>query len=649
MLTPARTAVYNDSFMQRASEQDDSPRPVVWIVDDSALEGELAARALSGRFEVEVFSDGHSMLERLSGRRTPEALVLDWLLPDISGVDVCRFLRANDSTATLPVLVLSIRGERADVMEGLTAGADDYLVKPYHSAELVARVTALVRTRQHLERAERAERAFRSLLEHLPDLVVALDRAGRVTFVNAEASKVFGASPEALLSRGAAELLPGLAFGAEGAASLDDYRIGDRVYSPFVRPIPTSELASTVIVLREVTLDRLAADTARRADQRKDEFLAMLGHELRNPLSAIATALHLASARPDDARVNARVRDVLARQTAHMTRMIDDLLDVSRITRGKIQLRRAPLDLATTIERAVETVRPAITARHQLLAVSVEGAPLTVDGDPTRLEQVLVNLLNNAAKYTPEGGHIAVSAGREGQSVVVRVRDDGVGIPAEALSQIFDLFAQVEASLARAQGGLGIGLTLVRTLVAMHGGTVSASSEGPGRGSEFEVRLPYAGEGVRPSSPTAQSPDSVRPPPPGGAPLRVLVVDDNEDIADLMFVALGAAGYEVALARDGEAALEAAASVRPDAVVLDLGLPGLDGFEVARRLRADPAHAGAFLIALSGYGQASDRQRSEEAGVDLHLVKPVDFKALQAALDRHHLAVLGRTSPEPEA
>lgn len=635
--------------MQRASEQDASPRPVVWIVDDSALEGELAARVLSGRFEVEVFHDGHSMLERLAGRRTPEALVLDWLLPDISGVDVCRFLRANDATASLPVLVLSIRGERADVMEGLTAGADDYLVKPYHSAELVARVTALVRTRQHLERAERAERAFRSLLEHLPDLVVALDRAGRVTFVNAVASKVFGATPESLLGRGASDLLPGLALGAEGDESLDDYRIGERVYAPFVRPLPTSELATTVIVLREVTLDRLAADTARRADQRKDEFLAMLGHELRNPLSAITAAIHLASARPDDARVNARVRDVLARQTAHMTRMIDDLLDVSRITRGKIQLRRAPLDLATTVERAVETARPAIAARHQRLAVSVEGAPLTVDGDPTRLEQVLVNLLNNAAKYTPEGGQIAVSAGREGQSVVVRVRDDGVGIPAEALSQIFDLFAQVEASLARAQGGLGIGLTLVRTLVAMHGGTVTASSEGPGRGSEFVVRLPYAGEGVRPSAPSAQSTDAVGPPPPRSVPLRVLVVDDNEDIADLMFVALGAAGYDVTLARDGEAALEAAASVRPDAVVLDLGLPGLDGFEVARRLRADPAHSGALLIALSGYGQASDRQRSEEAGVDLHLVKPVDFKALQAALDRHHVAVVGRASPEPQS
>ena len=631
--------------MQRASDQDDPPRPVVWIVDDSALEGELAARALSGRFEVEVFHDGHSMLERLAGRRTPEALVLDWLLPDISGVDVCRFLRANASTASLPVLVLSIRGERADVMEGLTAGADDYLVKPYHSAELVARVTALVRTRQHLERAERAERAFRSLLEHLPDLVVALDRGGRATFVNAEASKVFGASPGALLGRGAAELLPGLAFGAEGAESLDDYRIGDRVYAPFVRPIPTSELASTVIVLREVTLDRLAADAARRADQRKDEFLAMLGHELRNPLSAIATALHLASARPDDARVNARVRDVLARQTAHMTRMIDDLLDVSRITRGKIQLRRAPLDLATTIERAVDTARPAINARHQHLTVSVEGAPLTVDGDPTRLEQVLVNLLNNAAKYTPDGGQISVSAGREGPSVVVRVRDNGVGIPAEALSQIFDLFAQVEASLARAQGGLGIGLTLVRTLMVMHGGTVTAWSEGPGRGSEFVVRLPYAGDGVRPSAPSAQTPGSVRPPPPEGLPLRVLVVDDNEDIADLMFVALGAAGYEVTLARDGEGALEAAASVRPDAVVLDLGLPGLDGFEVARRLRADPTQEGVLIIALSGYGQASDRQRSEEAGVDQHLVKPVDFKALQAALDRHHLAVMSRGRP----
>jgi signal transduction histidine kinase len=626
--------------MQPAAEQGEFPRALVWIVDDSALEGELAARTLSTRFRVELFRDGHSMLERLSSQQAPDTLVLDWLLPDISGVDMCRFLRANAATASLPVLVLSVRGEMSDVLEGLTAGADDYLVKPFHSAEMVARVTALVRTRQHLERAERAERAFRSLLEHLPDLVVALDRAGRVSFVNAEAARVLGARHAQLLGASAADLLPGLALEGGGAgeapigASLEDYAIDDRVYAPFVRPLPTSELASTVVVLREVTLDRAAADAARRADQRKDEFLAMLGHELRNPLSAIATALHLTSLRPDDARVNARAREVLVRQTAHMTRMIDDLLDVSRITRGKIQLRRGALDLTATLERALDTARPAIAARHQRVAVAITGAPLTVDGDPTRLEQVLVNLLHNAAKYTPDGGDLWVSAAREGDDIVARVRDNGVGIPADALPQIFDLFAQVEGSIERAQGGLGIGLTLVRTLVAMHGGTVTAHSDGLGCGSEFVVRLPFADAAELAS---ATPIDAVAECPPALAsapPMRVLVVDDNPDIADLTAVALGASGYAVTVARDGLSAIAVAASVHPDAVVLDLGLPVLDGYEVARRLRADPAHAGVLLIAVSGYGQAGDRLRSSEAGVDHHFVKPVDFQALHAALER---------------
>ncbi|MDB4931427.1 MAG: Chemotaxis protein methyltransferase CheR [Myxococcaceae bacterium] len=622
--------------MQRDVEQGEFPRAVVWIVDDSALEGELAARTLAARFDVELFRDGHSMLERLSSRRAPDTLVLDWLLPDTSGVDVCRFLRANESTASLPVLVLSVRGEMSDVLEGLTAGADDYLVKPFHSGELVARVTALVRTRQHLERAERAERAFRSLLEHLPDLVVALDRGGRVTFVNAEAARVLGARRERLLGVAAAEVLPGFVVGEGDAPLADaraDYPIGDRVYAPFARAIPTSELASTVVVLRDVTLDRAAADAARRADQRKDEFLAMLGHELRNPLSAIATALHLTSLRPDDPRVNARARDVLVRQTAHMTRMIDDLLDVSRITRGKIQLRRGPLDLAATLERALETARPALNARHQRVEVAIADAPLGVDGDPTRLEQVLVNLLQNAAKYTPDGGRVWVSAGREGDEVVARVRDDGVGIPAEALPQIFDLFSQVESSLERAQGGLGIGLTLVRTIVAMHGGSVAARSEGAGRGSEFVVRLPYARGAITPVPPVRTAVSERPPPSPDAPPMRVLVVDDNEDIADLMVVALGVAGYAVTLARDGLAALDEAARVHPAAVVLDLGLPGIDGFEVARRLRADPEQAGVLIIAVSGYGQAGDLVRSGEVGVDHHFVKPVDFELLHAVLD----------------
>ncbi len=634
----SRAIVYNSAPMQRGPEADGKPRAVVWIVDDSALEGELAARALGSHFRVELFRDGHSVLDRLASHPAPDALVLDWILPDISGLDLCRFLRSSAATAALPLLVVSVRREMADVLEGLTAGADDYLVKPFHSAELSVRVMALVRAKQHLERAERAERALRSLLEHLPDLVVALDPGGRVTFVNAEAERVLGRRPADLVGAAAANLLPGLDPGAlrrheaGDGESLPDCEIGDRVYAPFVRPIPATELASTVIVLRDVTADRRATEAAQRADRRKDEFLAMLGHELRNPLSAIATALHLTGLRPDDARIGARARDVLVHQTAHMTRMIDDLLDVSRITRGKIQLRRSTVDLRAVLDRAIDTTRPAVAARDHCLTVDLGGDALTVDGDPTRLEQVFVNLLQNAAKYTPRGGAISVLAGREAGACIVRVRDSGVGIPPESLPQIFDLFAQVESSLARAQGGLGIGLTLVRAIVAMHGGAVSARSDGADLGSEFVVRLPLV---EAPAAAESEAP-SVRPPSlfPGAAPLRVLVVDDNEDIADLMVVALGAVGYEVAVARDGLGALDVARRERPDAVVLDLGLPGIDGFEVARRLRADPAFATVLLVALSGYGQASDRLLSEAAGIDVHLVKPVNFEALYGVLDR---------------
>jgi PAS domain S-box-containing protein len=640
-LTGSGAVVYKFTSMQRGPEAGEAPRAIVWIVDDSALEAELAARALGSRFRVELFRDGHSVLERLAGHPGPDALLLDWILPDISGLDLCRFLRSNAATASLPVLVVSVRGEMVDVLEGLTAGADDYLVKPFHSAELLARVTALVRTKQHLERAERAERALRSLLEHLPDLVVALDPGGGVTFVNAEAARVLGRRPDELVGMPAAGLLPMLDLSARRrdeaghGESLPDCPVGDRVYAPFVRPIPATELASTVIVLRDVTADRRAAEAARRADQRKDEFLAMLGHELRNPLSAIAAALHLTGLRPDDARINARARDVLVHQTAHMARMIDDLLDVSRITRGKIQLRRALVDLRAVLHRAIDTTRQAAAARQQTLTVEVGDEALTVDGDPTRLEQVFVNLIQNAAKYTARGGSITVLAGREADVSVVRVRDDGVGIPPESLPQIFDLFAQVESSLARAQGGLGIGLTLVRAIVSMHGGRVSAHSDGPDLGSEFVVRLPLVEAPAPLVEPVATAP---RLPSllPGAPALRVLVVDDNEDIADLTAVALGAAGYEVTLARDGLSALDVARRERPDAVVLDLGLPGIDGFEVARRLRADPAFAKVLLVALSGYGQASDRVLSEAAGIDVHFVKPVDFEALHEVLDRRH-------------
>ncbi len=362
-------------------------------------------------------------------------------------------------------------------------------------------------------------------------------------------------------------------------------------------------------------------------DRRKDEFLAMLAHELRNPLAAIAGAVRVAEAGGPGEGL-AWAAEVIGRQTKQLSRLIDDLLDVSRITQGKIQLRTEPLDLAEVVARAVEVVRPQVDARHHALEVDVAPGPLPVEADPARLEQILGNLLTNAAKYTPDGGRVALTARREGGEIVVEVADDGVGIAPEMLPRIFDPFIQVEQTIDRSQGGLGIGLTLVRRLVAMHGGEIAARSQGPGHGSTFTVRLPASARPLparsEPATP-ARDPSRTRP--------RLLVVDDSADTARAMARLLGAQGFEVRVAHDGREAVDAARAHRPDVILLDIGLPGKDGYEVAREVRRDPALAAAMLIAISGYGQDDARRRAVDAGFDHHLVKPVDYPALYALLD----------------
>ncbi len=381
---------------------------------------------------------------------------------------------------------------------------------------------------------------------------------------------------------------------------------------------------------RTAELERLYKEV-KDADQRKDEFLAMLAHELRNPLAPIRNALHIIGMRGKERREGTRQAwDIIDRQVEHMSRLVDDLLDVSRITRGKINLQKEPLDVATIVARAVEGSRPLIDARKHTLEVAMPADTGRVEGDPIRLAQVLWNLLNNAAKYTPEGGRIAVNVAKGQGEVAIRVRDTGMGIPADVLPTVFDLFAQGERTLDRAEGGLGIGLTLVRQLTEMHDGTVQAFSEGPGRGSEFVVRLPLLPD-------DAAVPDSGEPihavePRTSSASRRILVVDDNRDSAESLATLLRLIGNEVRTAHDGRQALEVAAEYQPDMVLLDIGLPVLNGYEVARRLRADPVYGRAVLVALTGYGSEEDRHRSQSSGFDHHMVKPVDFDALQALL-----------------
>jgi signal transduction histidine kinase/CheY-like chemotaxis protein len=365
----------------------------------------------------------------------------------------------------------------------------------------------------------------------------------------------------------------------------------------------------------------------RDADRRKDEFLAMLAHELRNPLSAISNAVQLIQDKVASDPDLRWCRDVIQRQARHLSRLLDDLLDVSRISRGKVTLRRQAVDLREAIRRAAETTRPLVEQKRHALDFRLPDEPLVVDADPARMEQVVVNLLGNAAKYSEEGGRIDVVAERDGREAVVRVRDRGMGIPPDALGRVFELFTQAETSIDRSQGGLGVGLTIVKSLVELHGGAVSATSEGVGLGSEFVVRLPALDPGAAESGgemPARGARSRAR---------RIVVVDDNVDANLSIARVLAALGHEVESAYDGPSALELVDAFRPGVVLLDLGLPGMDGFEVAARLRERPQGERLVLVAVTGYGQESDRRRSRASGLDHHLVKPVDLRDLLAILD----------------
>ena len=398
---------------------------------------------------------------------------------------------------------------------------------------------------------------------------------------------------------------------------------------------------ATTSVNRRYTLQdlTLAVEFARRAataienarlyqqlqdtQRQKDDFLAMLAHELRNPLAAIryANAITRLSDQPTP-----EASETIDRQVKNLVHLIDDLLDVSRVTRDKIHLRKEAVDGATLVRRAVASIQPVIAARKHELQVDIDDGELPLDADPTRIEQILVNLLNNAAKYTPEGGKIAVRCFADNKRAVFQVQDNGIGIPSEALPHVFEMFTQVDKSLDRSQGGLGIGLTVVRRLVEMHGGTVQAESAGLGQGSVFTVRLPLSDGATSASDAHEQSIAQRRS-------LRILVVDDNLDTANSVATLLKLAGHDVSLAHDGSAALAAARATRPDVILLDIGLPGIDGYTVARTLREDESFAGLRLIAVSGYGQPDDRRRAQEAGFDEHLVKPVEFDGLLAVLE----------------
>jgi len=402
----------------------------------------------------------------------------------------------------------------------------------------------------------------------------------------------------------------------------------ERHYDVFAMRVGVPGQNRVAVLFNDITLRQRAENLLRESSRRKDEFLGTLAHELRNPLAPLRNGLELIRRAPGDTALIEKARAMMDRQLAHMIRLVDDLVDASRITLGKLDLRRQRIDLASAIRNAIETVRPLVDAAGQQLDVDMPEVPLIVDADLTRLSQVFANLLNNASKYTPPGGHLRLSMQSDDGSARVSVRDDGIGIRADMLERVFEMFAQADRSLENARGGLGIGLSLVQRLVGMHGGHVSARSDGPGRGSEFIVELPLAG---------AQADDGGSASPaalPVQRGRRVLVADDNREAAASLTDLLSLMGHDARVAHDGLEAMDLFARFRPDMVILDLGMPHMNGLETARRLRSQPGGKEVMLVALTGWGQLHDREQSRDAGFDLHLVKPIDMPALERLLSQ---------------
>lgn len=398
-------------------------------------------------------------------------------------------------------------------------------------------------------------------------------------------------------------------------AELSQARVLAREHARLEAQVEQLREANEHLVMATVSAQSLR-DLAEATNRRQTEFLAMLAHELRNPLAPLSMSASLLQNLGGGSSKLAHVAGVVRRQVDHMAHLLDDLLDAARISSGKITLSVRPLALAGALDQAMETVAPRMRERGQSLVVELPAEPLVIEGDPVRLTQVFANLLGNASKYTGEGGRIVLRAWRADDEVVVQVIDNGAGIAPEILPQVFDLFMQGPRSLARSEGGLGIGLNVVRNLVGMHGGSVTADSAGEGQGSTFTVRLPFSGA----AAPVSEIPAG---PSAAGGACRILLVEDNVDACDTLRTLLELAGHDVAVAYDGRAGLAAAQARRPDILICDIGLPGMDGLEIVARLRQEQPDAAPFAIALSGYGQSEDRERAMEAGFDRYLVKPV--------------------------
>jgi PAS domain S-box-containing protein len=635
------------------------PRERILVVDDNADMRDYLRQLLSD-WEVEIATDGVFALEAAQAH-PPDLIVTDVMMPRLDGFELLRELRRRERTSAVPVLMLSARAGEEARISGLSAGADDYVTKPFSARELKARVRSLLALSRARREADLQKQHLHSLFMQAPTPIVMLKGPDHVVeLANPPTCQLWGRTEAEVLGKPLLEALPELIgqpfkgfldgvlttgepyVGKEVPARFDRHGSGtldtvffNFVYAPLRAVDGTIEgvLVLAFDVTDEVTarneMNRLRA-SAESANRTKDEFLAMLGHELRNPLAPILTALQLMTLRGEGGLL--KERTVIDRQVRHLVRLVDDLLDVSRIARGKVDLRRQPVEIASVVAAAVETASPLLEQRHHHLEMDVPESGLIVYGDVTRLTQIVVNVVSNAAKYTEPGGRIRVTGRAIGERVELRVSDTGIGISAEMLPHVFELFSQGRQTLDRAHGGLGLGLTIVRSLMELHGGTIEAQSRGVGHGSEFILTFPMAVAGS--SAGAAATLEARRSHSAKRSGHRVLVVDDNVDAARLTAEMLESLGHDTRVAFDGPDALEAARTFNPDLALLDLGLPLMDGYELAQQLVAAMPDRPPILVAVTGYGQASDRKRTNAAGFHAHIVKPVDFGELATLLDR---------------
>ncbi len=600
-------------------------------------------------------------------------IILDINMPGMSGLELAAIIKDRKKTAQVPIIFLTAYyNEDQHMLTGYGTGAVDYLLKPVNPAILRSKVGVFAELhRKSRETAvahrillgemgerRRAEEKLRvlneeleqrvvertekveSILRSISDGLMVLDANWRFTFFSERAAAMVRRPRVDLIGACVWDVFP---HTREGQTSTE-FRLAVTTGQPqqfqeyYPAPVdrwfefhchPSAE--GLAVYFHDITARRQAEDSLRHASRLKDEFLAMLGHELRNPLSAIANAVELLREAGSDPQEAAWPLSMLERQRANLTRIVDDLLDVARITRGQITLQLERVNVGEIIERAVETVLAQVEKKgHELIHSRGLGSDLIVEADATRLEQCVVNLLVNAAKYTAEKGRISVSASREGKYAVIAIRDNGIGIDQTILPHVFELFTQAERSLDRAEGGLGIGLNICRQIVELHGGTITAHSAGPGTGAEFQIRLPVVALSSSPSGSNGPAlPDRSAE---KRVSRRILVVDDNTDSANALAMLLRLRGHLTRVAHDGLEAIDAAAEFRPDVFLLDLGLPGIDGYEVARRVRAGE-FPNAHLIAISGYAQESDQRDALEAGFDAHFAKPVELQTILAAID----------------